>query len=523
MSDITESKRSLATDASRLVVAKTMAFGFTFILPLVLVRHLSQVDFGLYRQFFLLVNTAITALPFGFVMSAFYFLPRVGDRAASVAMNIGLVYGIIATVTGGILIIRPSLLGVIFHNPGMTPYARVLGVVLFLAVISSYVDLLALANGDVKGAAMFVVLTNVAKTILLGGAAFFFGSVSAILAASVIHGIFQFALLYQYVKRGFQSLVARFDWALLKKQLGYAVPLGLASWLLYLQTDAHHYFVARAFGPATYAIYAIGCVTVPLVNMVAESLASVLIRRVSEFHSQNRHDEILALIREASRNLAAFYFPVYCFFLVTGRDLIAIVYTPKFISSWPIFAINITLFPLAVLSVINDAVVRSYNECRAFLVGIRLLLVAVLLTSLWLFTQRVGPVGAIAMVVGVNALERLALSLRTARALKLRWRDVSILKDLLPSAAIALAAGVAAHFVRLVLPDASHLIGVIVSAMTFGIVYIASSVVLALFGEGGAIAAWQLAMFRQPTQTVTIMWTRIRGSRATEAAGKKAA
>jgi O-antigen/teichoic acid export membrane protein len=415
------------------------------------------------------------------------------------------------------------LLGIIFHNPGVTPYARVLGLSLFLAVFSSYVDLLALANGDVKGAAMFVVLTNIARTILLGGAAIVFGTVSAILIASVIHGLIQFGLLYQYVKRGFGSLITRFDYDLLKKQLAYGVPLGLASWLLWLQTDAHHYFVARAFGPATYAIYAIGCVTVPLVSMVADSLASVLIRRVSEYHSQNRHQEILALIREAARNLAAFYFPVYCFLLATGRDLIAIVYTPKFISSWPIFAINITLFPLAVLTVINDSVIRSYNECRSFLLSVRLLLVAVLLTSLWLFTQRVGPIGAIAMVVGVNALERLALTARTARALKLRARDLTILKDLVPSAATALAAGLAAHLVRLALPEPSHLIGVIVSAATFAVVYIASSVLLALAGEGGAIAAWQLAMVRNPTQTVVIIWTRIRGSRATAAAGEKAA
>src|SRR5207245_9996936 len=79
---------TLARSALWLMGGKTVAFVLMLALPLLLVRRLSQTDFGLYKQVFLLVSTAMTVLPLGFVMGAFYFLPRRPDTQSRVALNI---------------------------------------------------------------------------------------------------------------------------------------------------------------------------------------------------------------------------------------------------------------------------------------------------------------------------------------------------------------------------------------------------------------------------------------------------
>src|SRR5919108_6153445 len=86
---------SLARQATWLLVAKTIGFALTFALPLVLVRTLTQHDFGLYKQAFLVVVTAVTILPLGFGMTAFYFLPREPERQGSVVLHILLVHSAI--------------------------------------------------------------------------------------------------------------------------------------------------------------------------------------------------------------------------------------------------------------------------------------------------------------------------------------------------------------------------------------------------------------------------------------------
>jgi O-antigen/teichoic acid export membrane protein len=523
MSDHNSQNHSLATAASWLTLAKVLAFGVSFLLPLIMVRRLSQADFGLYRQLFLVVSTAMTVLPFGFAMSAFYFLPRAGDHRRAVAMNVVAVYAAIAAIAGGILLFRPTVLATIFNDGGLVSYAPLLAAVLFLVVASSFVDMLALANGDVKGAAAFVVTTYVTKTILLATAAIVFASVRAILIASAVHGLLQFAFLLVYLKRGFGSFLARIDAGLLRRQLAYAIPFGFAYWLYWLQTEAHHYFVARAFGAATYAVYAIGCVMFPLTLVFGESIGFVIIQRVSELHSQNRRDDIVALLGQAVRNLAAFYLPLYAILLVTGRDLLAIVYTPRFLASWPIFAINLTLMPLSILAIISDAVMRSYTECRPFLVGVRMVLVPILLATLWYLTPRYGPLAAISAVVGVNALERFILAGRTAKALRLQRSDVVLLKGVIGVVASVIVAGAAAFIARSAFGQAQHWPALIVASIVFATVYIAATSVRAIYYGEDVLLEWPLAVLPGGLRRVLAeLLTRVR-PRVTDEAREKAA
>jgi len=524
MSDPTLRKQSLATDASWLTLAKTLAFGVTIIVPLVMVRHLSQQDFGVYRQLSLLISTAIIVLPFGFAMSAFYFLPRAVDRRNTVALNILVVYTTISAIASGALLVRPDALAAIFHDPSLVPYGRLVAGIVFFTVASSFVDMLALANGDLKSATTFVVLSNLSKAALLSGAAIFFASVRAILFASMMYGLFQVVLLFAYLRHGFGSFLGRVDAKLLRQQVGYALPLGLAAWLYWLQTEAHHYFVARTFGAATYAIYAIGCVALPLTSIFGESMAYVVIRHVSELHSQNRRQEVVVLLSQAVRNLAAFYLPLYALLLLIGRDLIAVVYTPRFIGSWPIFAINLTLMPLSIVAIVNDAVIRSYSRCRPFLVVVRLALVPVLLATLWYVTPRYGPIATISTVVAANALERLIVAGRTAKVLELRWRDAALLKGVIGIMGTVLLAGVATVIARITSVQTQHWKALALSVVVFATVYVAANVVrIVAIGEQ-AIAEWPFTILPDSArQFLADLLARTRRTGDPQEVGEKAA
>src|SRR6185295_12094061 len=94
------SKPSLTAQAFWLLVAKTIGFGLTIVLPLVLVRTLSQADFGVYKQAFLVVGSAVTILPLGFGMSAFYFLPREHGNHRAVVLHIFLVHLAVGALAG---------------------------------------------------------------------------------------------------------------------------------------------------------------------------------------------------------------------------------------------------------------------------------------------------------------------------------------------------------------------------------------------------------------------------------------
>src|SRR3712207_9271685 len=90
MGDHPKQTSSLTVQAFWLLIAKTLAFVFAFALPVLLTRTLSQNEYGLFKQVFLIITTATALLPLGFGMSAYYYLPRESDagRRGQVIFNI---------------------------------------------------------------------------------------------------------------------------------------------------------------------------------------------------------------------------------------------------------------------------------------------------------------------------------------------------------------------------------------------------------------------------------------------------
>src|SRR5829696_3187045 len=82
-------RSSLTVQAFWLLLAKTLAFMFAFALPVLLTRSLSQNEYGLFKQVFIII-TATSLLPLGFGLSAYYYLPRETDtkRRGQIILNI---------------------------------------------------------------------------------------------------------------------------------------------------------------------------------------------------------------------------------------------------------------------------------------------------------------------------------------------------------------------------------------------------------------------------------------------------
>ena len=63
----------------------------------------------------------------------------------------------------------------------------------------------------------------------------------------------------------------------------------------------HNYFVSNAFGPASFAIYSVGCMQVPLLSLLRESITAVLIPRTSELQQRGDKRQILLTTIRAMR------------------------------------------------------------------------------------------------------------------------------------------------------------------------------------------------------------------------------
>jgi len=88
--------------AAWLTTANSIAFGLSFVAPLLLVRALSQTDFGLYRQVFQILTTAISALNLQVASTAYYFMPRAPEKKLQVTVNVLAFYAAVGALTGAL-------------------------------------------------------------------------------------------------------------------------------------------------------------------------------------------------------------------------------------------------------------------------------------------------------------------------------------------------------------------------------------------------------------------------------------
>jgi O-antigen/teichoic acid export membrane protein len=196
------------------------------------------------------------------------------------------------------------------------------------------------------------------------------------------------------------------------------------------------------------------------------------------------------------RKLAALYFPLYACLLVVGRELVTVLFTELYRESWPIFAVNLTLIPICILTAACDPVLRAYPAYTTLLVRIRVALVALLIVGLWAVTAHHWLLGAILVMVGANAIDRLAVSVMLGRVLHVSRRDLPLFRDVAKLAAAAALGGVAAAVVRAVVAGAGPFAVLIAGTAALAAVYVGSVVALgvATEDEREAVRRWVSAM-----------------------------
>jgi len=438
-------KISLRTQSAWLLVAKIVGFGFSFLLPLLVVRYLSKENVGFYRESFLVIVNAVVILPLGFSMSAYYYLSRETERRGAAIFNILLFNTLVGAAACLTLFFYPQLIGNITGSDELTSLAPKIGLVVWIWLFSAFLETVAVANGEARLATAFIIFAQFSKTALMVGAVVLFATIESFIYAAIIQGALQTVILLVYLNSRFPRFWREFKPKFFVEQLIYAVPFGLAATLWILQTDIHNYFVMSKFSSAEYAVYAYGCFQLPLIAMLAESVNSVLIPRMSQLQLENDKPEMIRLTVRAAQKLAFFYFPIYVFLMITAQTFVVTLFTNDYLASVPIFLINLTLLPFGIL--ITDPVVRAHKELGRFLLVLRVFVLVALIAALYFGLQYFDMRGMIAIAVVAILVERAIAETVIVRKLGFGRKDFHLFKSIAKTAVVSLIAGIITYFV----------------------------------------------------------------------------
>src|SRR5689334_22452849 len=370
-----EARGALSKRAAVLAVAKVAGYALTLPLPLVLVRVLSQSDFGLYKQAFQVITTMLTLLGLQVGLSIYYFVPRYPDRKPHVVMNVLIFYAALGGLTALGFAIYPQWITHVFKTDDLVPYVPLVGAAILLWLMGSLLEVVTIADGDVRSASTFTVVIQFTKSALLIAAGLVFGTIQAIVIAAVAQGAVLCVILFTYLRKRYGKFWRAFDPQLFKAQFANALPFGLGALAYGLQADMHNYFVSHYFDPAMFAIYAVGCFELPLLAILYESVVSILLPEVARMQAAGDRESMISLMASSMRKLAFFYTPTYVLMFVLRHEIITLLFTKDYAASAQIFAINLLLLPM--FFCVYTAFLRSFDDLKFYRLKLSLVMIPV--------------------------------------------------------------------------------------------------------------------------------------------------
>ena len=423
-----------------IIAGRIAGFAAAFLIPLILVRIFDLETFGTYKQWFLLYGTLLTVTQIGMAESLLYFLPRAEAEAGRFVMNSVLLLGGVGAAVALMLVLTSGMLASWMSNPALAPLIPLLGLYLLFMQASICLETVMTARSSFRAAAITYAVTDVSRALFLIIPVLLVPALRSLLYGAVAFSALRFAYTVRYFGREFGSGF-RPDAACLARQLSYALPFALYVVAHIAQDNYHQYAVSGLFDAATFAIYSVGCMQIPLVELVATTVCNVMMVGMTNAIHDGRETEVIALWNHTVRKLALAFFPLACVLLIAARDLIVMLFTDNYLASVPIFMTGLTAIFFATVPV--DGLLRVYAKTNLLLI-INLFRLALIAISIQWFVTSFGLVGAVLVTVlalGIGKLLGLVvMSGRWQSGVRnmLPWRALSGI------AALSIAAGLPA-------------------------------------------------------------------------------
>lgn len=430
--------QSIFKPAFVLMSGRALGFAVSFAIPVVLARIFDQSEFGTYKQLFLIYATLYGVAQIGMAESLFYFLPTAACRAGGYALNAMLVMAVAGLICLMLLWGAGPTIAYWLNNRDLIGHLPLIGVFLLFMLTSSTLEIVLTARKQHLSAFWAYAFSDLWRATLCIVPVFWFGGLRGLLLGAIVFAALRLCATLWCLQREFNGALAP-DARSLRNQLAYAGPFAIAVFIEALQSNLHLYAVSYRFDAATFAIYAVGCLQIPLIDCMMMSTANVMMVRMREDLQKGQEAHALSIWRDTTRKLAMALIPLLGGLLVIAQELIVSLFTRSYAPSVPIFM----LWTVSILfsTPLTDAVLRVYAQTRFLILLnlVRLVLVAGLING---FLARFGLLGAVAVtllatvVAKALALGRIKTVMRSSLSQLLPWRDLAATITLAAAAAL---------------------------------------------------------------------------------------
>ena len=358
---------SLKSQASAIFIGNLVGTAFQFLIPAIIVRLISQQDFGIFRQFTLVAGTFEGLLGFGLASSLYYFYPILDTVGKSkVIQQTQLLFGINLLI----FILVFSLFGneILIHlNFSEFVDVKVL-IILYLVfmMLSSIVSNIFTLEKNTLLNKIYPPFEKIAKffifLIIILTTPGFKGPIIALTLFAAVRLLYVSIHISPYFKR-----VYKIDVTLFRRQVLYSLPFGLALILNLASTTFDKFFINQYITPTEFGIYSIAFLSIPILKQFFASIHNVVVPQISIFMNENNLKEAVNLWQKTVDKTSSVTIPAVVLFWILAKEIITILYTSPYVEAANYYRIFILMFFVSMFS--HEIILRAANKTRYILVS----------------------------------------------------------------------------------------------------------------------------------------------------------
>jgi O-antigen/teichoic acid export membrane protein len=158
---------------------------------------------------------------------------------------------------------------------------------------------------------------------------------------------------------------------LVRKQLHYSVPFGVASSMNVLFQRFDKIICITFLTPAEFAVYAIAFYGIPGMMQVFDTLAQVYIVQMTVKYQDNKTNELSELYKTLVTKIYSFSLPALLIVMLYAKKIIALLFTSNYLDAVPLFRAYLLSIPVFMLSggIILRAMGKTTYNLRSYLIA----------------------------------------------------------------------------------------------------------------------------------------------------------
>ena len=418
--------KSLSRDFVFVMIGNLVSFIVSVCFPVVLVRVFTVEQYGSYYQIIACAGLMGLMFSIGLRPSLFFFSVKNPDDHQQLIFNALVVNIVLCAV---VFVIS------FFFLDSIAKYMSIEAYLVFIPIMALYLaaenfSTVLTAHFLITDRSKYVALTTslfaVSRAVVLITVAVASRSVAVSLSALVIYTVIKttvvlFILRTDKSQRGAVSLVRVIP--TLSMQLKYSLPLGLSAIVRTAVTKIDKAIISGSYGASSLAMYQVGFFRLPIVTMFYNSLAEVMLPRLTRSLAVGNKKDAFHVWVSAIEKSALVFFPFSLYFMAVGDSFIEVMYTSNYLDAVPVFraCMMITVFQ----AVSYATVIRAAGKTR-YILWLDILAALTFVAALPVLKSHYGMLGVALSVVGSYLVYAVSVVTVNVRLLNFRFRDLPL-------------------------------------------------------------------------------------------------